>query len=85
MVNYLNLPMAKRLRIRRYSFPTCTSKIWRGWRREEINVSPVPSQADLDVLSGDWLKKVSRKIKEEEKEKKEEQAGAVQVWLDKPA
>ena len=49
-------------------FPKLYHKDMEGLEEGELNNSPAPSQTDLDVLSGDWLKRVAWKNKEEEKE-----------------
>ena len=47
-----------------------------GLEEGELNSSPVPSQGDLDILSGDQLKKVSWKQETKEEEDKEEKSDA---------
>ena len=42
----------------------------------EVNSSPVPSEADLDILSGDWLKKVSWTQETNKTEDNEEKSDA---------
>ena len=51
-------------------FPALHHKDTENLEEGELENSPAPSQADLDILSGDWLKKVSWK-KEGEKEEEE--------------
>ncbi len=43
----------------RILFPNLYRQDLEGLEDGEVNSSPVPSEADLDILSGDWLKKVS--------------------------
>jgi hypothetical protein len=38
----------------------------------ELNISPTPSQSDLDMLSGDWIKKVSWRTKKEKEDEEED-------------
>jgi hypothetical protein len=46
-------------------FPKLFHKDLDGLEEGELNNSPAPSQTDLDVLSGEWLKRVSWKKNEE--------------------
>ena len=56
-------------------FPTLYRQDMDGLEEGELNLSPAPSQGDLD-LSGDWPKKVSWKLKEDKKEDKERKSDA---------
>ena len=53
----------------RILFPNLYQQDMDGLEEGELNSSPVPSEGDLDILSGDWLKKVSWKDQQKEEQK----------------
>ena len=60
----------------RILFPNLYQQDVDGLEEGELNSSPVPSEGDLDILSGEWLKKVSWKLETEKTEDKEEKSDA---------
>ena len=57
----------------RVLFPKLYHKDMEGLEEGELENSPAPSQSDLDLLSGDWIKRVSWKKEKKSEEKKEEE------------
>ena len=60
----------------RILFPNLHQQDLEGLEEGELNPSPVPSEGDLDILSGDWLKKVSWSQETNKTEDKEEKSDA---------
>ena len=65
----------------RVLFPKLYHKDMEGLEEGELENSPAPSQSDLDLLSGDWIKRVSwKKEKEKEEEKEDEDVNTSQYY-----